>query len=390
VPRAASWAGLALTLIVAIPAAAAQVPPKPQKPPKPNFPTNPSTPPGVGPRAERRDERLYPVDRAPTSPRVVVDSSLAFGVLVDGGFRHAAVQAGARVYVVSATGVARALALTDGQEAWKTQLAAGSAARPVVAGDRLYVALQNGDLAALETEFGGLKNTQRIGAANGNLVAGGGTVVAPLADGSLVLLDAATLAVRARVAGVPGLNLSTPLIHGNLVLTADGRGHVRAVDLATGALRYDRDARLLPGVEPRLLPSGIALFAGRDDSVVGIDPTSGQEAFRRVGFAKVVGIGVHPGGALLAFENARLFELDAAGTPTRDIRLPGPPIGAPRVAPGGFAVPLGGGTLARLDRSLRITSKLELRSPLLETGTVDREPLLLSVADGIVYRLADR
>lgn len=224
------------------------------------------------PRPERREERLV---------LPVLPGTARWSVAVAPTTTVPPVMSERQVFAVLPPGVVAAFSVADGTEMWRVDLTPDHPI--VVAGDHVFVA--GGEaIHALRADTGAVAWRQPSGTLSAPLVVQDGWVIAAAAnevtarrasDGTVVWKEAAGGEQRLR-ASIEGETLYLPLTD----------GQVRALDVATGKLKWRRRLR---GAASEILPLPERVYVGSDDrNFYCLDAETGETRWtRRVGAALI-------------------------------------------------------------------------------------------------------
>jgi outer membrane protein assembly factor BamB len=160
-----------------------------------------------------------------------------------------------------------------GQERWSVPLRFAGSCSPVVDGDRVYVATQEGHLSAFSTKTGEEVWHYR----NDNLLFGSPAV----ADGVVVIADESGVATAIDAQSgrelwqrtVGGEAFTTPAIARGVVYVATDAPALAAFELKTGAQLWRRD---IGGESSPAAADGVVFLGGDDQSVRAIDAATGE------------------------------------------------------------------------------------------------------------------
>jgi outer membrane protein assembly factor BamB len=160
-----------------------------------------------------------------------------------------------------------------GLERWSVPLRFAGSCSPVVDGDRVYVATQEGHLSAFSTQTGEEIWHYR----NDNLLFGSPAV----ADGVVVIADEAGAATAIDAQSgrelwqrpVGGEAFTTPAIAGGVAYVATDAPSLVAFDLKTGTQLWRRD---VGGESSPAVAGGVVYLGGDDQSVRAVDATTGE------------------------------------------------------------------------------------------------------------------
>jgi outer membrane protein assembly factor BamB len=278
--------------------------------------------------------------------RVPFAAELAVPLVWDNGWLIAA----------EASGNVLAFRATDGELIWRQNLERRVHAAPALAADRVYVALGEGDVVALEVATGTRLWSRRLGGPPNDMLATDDRIYVGSDDNYLYCLMATTGEVAWRWRTGADV-IGTPVTDGARVYFVSRDNVLRALDRKSGAQRWKR---ALPGRPTRgivragdlLLVSGltpkVSAFAMKDGSPAG-DITSPGELAASPFVTTVRGV---PQVVLVSRDIAtgtRVLAVRRLIDPPMNNQLPVLPgavsttAAAPGAAPGGPAVPQPGG-----------------------------------------------
>ena len=260
-------------------------------------------------------------------------------------------------------------------------------------GQTAYVAVARGRYAvvaqALRTgeRRWGWRPDSSTQAVDAGLVLAAGVVVAPLHDGTILGLDAASGAERWRVVGTPGAqNHAAPIDVGRGgVAVIDDRGTVRALDAATGRVLWTATAGA-PVVSAPTLTDG-RLFAGTTrGTLAALDAATGAVLWTALldpaGRARLSQPSAADGRVVVGLTDGRVVALDAAtGAVAWTWTGTGAVVGAPLASGGSVYV----GTMDRRLVAISATTGSETWS----TELRGRVKSALAVADGRLIVLSE-
>ena len=238
---------------------------------------------------------------APVRSNISVVGSLAFVPTEDGvlhalrlsdGVEQWAYRAGTSVtgpaalddlvYVVDGRGTLHAFEVASGKERWSAGGPVVSASAPTISDGSVYVGTSEGHVVAFDARTGALRWNESLsptGEIIGSPAAGGGLVLAASPQGGLVALRAATgdLVWRVDTGGDPLGTVSfasgTAFVGPSSEATT---GRLRAVDVATGQVRWVAEERLF---SPSVI--GTRAISGSDSGVISArDVATGVELWR--------------------------------------------------------------------------------------------------------------
>jgi len=185
----------------------------------------------------------------------------------------------------SGDGHVYALEGTTGALKWKFRTGNVVHASPAVAEGVVYVGSWDRNLYALDARTGAklwafqtgedpeLHNQEGIA---GSAAVMEGTVFFGCRDGHFYAVDAATGTLRWRHDNHKGWVIASPAVQGDLVCfpTSDGT-RFKVLDKATGALRFERDNKVVSFSSPALV-NGVAFFGSSDGILHAVDVKTGQ------------------------------------------------------------------------------------------------------------------
>ena len=172
-----------------------------------------------------------------------------------------------------------------------------SGVQPVVAGDRLFIATLRGRLHAIDTRTG-----KDVWAYDGGTEGGPALHAAAVADGLVFVALGETLHAvrvedgrRAWTLKTGALIWNAPAVHAGAVYFGGRDGHVRAVNAATGELRWSATLGAPVLHSPAVDPRGNRLVVGAEDMrVYAFDLATGARAWRSDKLPGVSFRGYHP------------------------------------------------------------------------------------------------
>ena len=190
-----------------------------------------------------------------------------------------AVPAGGTCFFGTSQGFVYAVDVATGNARWQKRTGAGVMTDPMPAGDVLAVLTADGSLLGLDAATGRERWRNELGDdaatdAREGLAAGiaGGVLFVDGLNGALFAVDPATGRLRWKKAGSgPGSrptgsagerDSSFPVVSGGLALVA-GEDRISALDLATGAARWEREVARGRGEQPLISGSLVYHSAGR-------------------------------------------------------------------------------------------------------------------------------
>jgi outer membrane protein assembly factor BamB len=186
------------------------------------------------------------------------------------------------VVVSGADGFVHAFDAATGAERWRTRTVADGYSSPAIVAGTIYVGGGDGDVYALDVASGAVRwRFPTDGFLRSSPAVAGGTVY--VASTSFYAVDAATGAERWRVAGAGGY--ASPAVAGDTVFAAGNDGVLRALDRATGGLRW----QVALGTMCSPAVAGGTVYIGTTDRIgnhlspfFALDAASGAERWRFV------------------------------------------------------------------------------------------------------------
>ncbi len=225
------------------------------------------------------------------------------------------VASGDLVYVTDGGGILQALETATGTVRWRATHRVTGASAGIVAGDAVLVGTSDGHVVAFDAASGALRwdvVVSLAGAVLGSPAYDDGLIYTASRDAGLVALREASgeVAWRLDTGGDP---VGTPVVAGGVAYIGaqvdEPGGRLRAVDAATGLLRWPAD-------EPLLSPSvvGSLAISGSSNGVVSArDVATGSEVWRFESLGVIRPPAVAGGIAYFAADGVRqILALDAA------------------------------------------------------------------------------
>ena len=208
------------------------------------------------------------------------------------------------------------LRASDGQVLWTRHLESPVSARPAIAGDRVYVTLEDGRILALDLRTGAVEWERRLGGRGASPLAlddrlfvgaadkffyclstedgdrrwrwraGGAVVSAPVVDTRHVYFTGLNNVLRALdrfngsqkwMTGLPLRPIGGPLLLGDLVLVSGVGAETRAYRVTDGRLAAEHTATMDLSAAPQLLPHPLPEFS----SVLLLGRDGGLQLLRR-------------------------------------------------------------------------------------------------------------
>ena len=235
------------------------------------------------------------------------------------------------LYVAGNDGVVMALDKTSGKTLWKEDLDRPISGGVGVGAGTLAVGTSDGEVLLLSASDGSLLWTAAV---NGEVLS------APQTDGSIVLVQSYDGRVQglnasdgselwAYDSNVPVLTLrgtSTPIIEGRLAIVAFANGKVMALDIKTGALRWEARAVIAQGrseidrivdIDGHMLLNGNVLYAvGYQGRLVALDAPTGRKMWQQDA-SSYVGVDQGFGNIYVADETGSLIAFHRSGQGVR-------------------------------------------------------------------------
>ncbi|MDX9759033.1 MAG: PQQ-binding-like beta-propeller repeat protein [Bacteroidota bacterium] len=195
------------------------------------------------------------------------DSIAVWSVSLDGVITAAPAASDSMVIVAAQNGDLSGLSLRDGTRCWRLPTTSAFLADPSVANGLVVAVNAAGTMVAVDLHQGTERWRRDFGdAVYYGTARRGDTIAVALAGGDVVLLredDGAELA-RWRTDELPG---ASPLFSGAVLLQLLRRGELRAIDLATGAMRTVRRLDARSTSAPLLTGEGVVLVDEEGDAV---------------------------------------------------------------------------------------------------------------------------
>jgi eukaryotic-like serine/threonine-protein kinase len=199
------------------------------------------------------------------------------------------------IYVGNDAGTVYALD-ENGKASWTFATGEAIKARPAVVGDAVYVASDTGFLYKLDTLTGSEYWRAKIDTGSperiptnqpdtrwdrygSSIVASANHLYVASRDKNLYALDIASGKERWRVPA-DDMMTATPALYRNLILFADFKGTVQAVDARNGNPRWSYDARL-PVAGDLAIDGDRVILGSRTYDLIALDAASGKELWKR-------------------------------------------------------------------------------------------------------------
>ena len=174
---------------------------------------------------------------------------------------------GDRIVISASTGIS-AIHAVDGSPIWQRALGASAIVPPVIDDGRVFVALSDGRLAALDLETGETRWSKQLISAPAGLLAGNGLLYFGTLDGKLnaYAQDRGTFEWAFKLGSEP---VESPVTDGRRVYIASRDHSVWAVDARNGNLRWRFQVAARPAFSPWLDEAAlvVALVTGEIDIV---------------------------------------------------------------------------------------------------------------------------
>jgi outer membrane protein assembly factor BamB len=184
------------------------------------------------------DGKLVAIDGASCKVRYVLEG-------FEGGIYAAPVIADGRIYITEDAGFVSAYNLKSRKRAWRTPVANGVRARPIVQGDDLVLVATTGTVIVLRRKDGKeIKRYELRGAfSRAPAVSGEEDLIFPAEEGVLLAIERVTGTqrwIRDLKANIP----ATPVVRGRVAFVAPQAGELTAIDTQTGDVtnRYSDSA----------------------------------------------------------------------------------------------------------------------------------------------------
>jgi outer membrane protein assembly factor BamB len=254
------------------------------------------------------------------------DGSVLWAFQADGPFSAAPAVDGDTVYAACGDGRLYALAIGSGKERWRYDAREALASRPTVAGGVVLVASLQDTVFAVDAHTGAWKWHRRKDGREGFTIRGVASVVAG----------------------------------GGLAFAGTSDGAVAALELATGIVRWERQAApagSYPDVDALALSGGTLFAAAYSGAVVALEAATGRPLWQ-VLTPEAARLVVAPG-AVIAVTGTSVLSLSPLdGKVLWTVPLSGTPAGEPRVHGRWLLVPAGEGGLRFLElaagRTIRV------------------------------------
>jgi outer membrane protein assembly factor BamB len=187
----------------------------------------------------------------------------------------------------------------DIKKVWSTSIGSGQGKghnyiTPVIEGQVMYVASNNGLVVALDKSTGKTIWKEDLDLPiSGGVGVGSGSVLVGTSDGEVFQLSAGDGSIQwsSSVHGVTLRGTSTPIIEGRLAIAAFANGKVMALDLSTGAIRWEARGIIAQGrseidrivdIDGNMLLVGNILYAvGYQGRLVAVDVTTGRKMWQQ-------------------------------------------------------------------------------------------------------------
>ncbi|WP_181705506.1 PQQ-binding-like beta-propeller repeat protein [Chthonobacter rhizosphaerae] len=259
-------------------------------------------------------------------------SGFGFGLGSSAGIRVAArpVIAGGRIYAYSPTGVVSAHGLANGGRAWSADVSPDGEDAAVSGGGvaseagRVFAATGYGELVALDAASGAEVWRSRLtGPARGAPTASGGKVFVVTRSNSVHAVDAATGKIlwtgTTSGSGASLVGAASPAVGGGLVIVPSSSGEILAFDVATGEQKWGASVgggartAAVTGIQDAsaspVINDGVVYATGISGRVIAVRLATGEEIW-----AKDIGSAHMPvvsGGAVFLVDlDDRLVALD--------------------------------------------------------------------------------